>query len=81
MASYTNYSVLIVKRPLLEKPPDLLSSSVMEHSNSTRVTFSAVGGRDTGHKVEESIVAVIARELKQLQKGQVCFAGWRLQVE
>ena len=64
-----------MKRPLLEKPPDLLSSSVMEHSNNTRVTLSAVGGRDTGHKLEESIVAVIARELKQLQKGQVRFAG------
>ena len=81
MESYTNYSVLIVKRPLLEKPPHLLSSSVMEHSNNTRVILSAVGGRDTGHKLEESIVAVIARELKQLQKERVCSAGWRLQVE
>ena len=47
-----------------------LDVRLKEHSNTTRSTLSAVGKhlRDTGHKLEESKAAVIAREKKQLQK-------------
>ena len=43
---------------------------VMEHSNNTRETLHAVGGSDTGHKLAESIVAVIAREQNNFRRGR-----------
>jgi len=54
--------VLIVKRSILEKPPDPLPYT-------TRATLSAVGKhlRDTGHKLEESKAAVIARKKTTLE--------------
>ena len=49
---------------LLEKLPDPFNIRFKKHSNTTRWTLSAVGEhlRDTGHKLEESKAAVIARE-------------------
>ena len=56
--------MLIAKRSILEKLCNTFNIHLKEHSNTTRLTLSAIGEhlRDTDHKLEESKAAVVARE-------------------